>query len=309
MNKTASSFFIGDTPKGASVAALPDRAGGARAFASILNHVALTNESLEQATARLIRLAELAYNTRRFDDLKPIADALLSIPFAAAQKAGKYYQAVLVMRAGQLNAAASMLAPISAPRALLTLGAIHRAKGDSQEAARYNVEAMHAGMGRDLFTFACASAQLATIRAIEGDHAGSLYAFESLAPIMRAIAKAHPHVIASWHNSRAIELAELGRITEAQQAVSVALASSIAHAYPEFQETAAELRQVQPERIAVVVTPQEETATPEAAPVIITTHSEPPRRHRFTYSIHAHTLLNPRASPRAPPSLFRLLRL
>ena len=197
------------------------------------------------------------------------------------------------------------LATVNAPRALLTLGTIEECRGNFAEAIRYHLEAMRAGRNADMLSFTCAAAQFATIQAIEGDHAGSLHAFQSIAPFVRAVAKAHPHVYASWHNSLAVELAELGRTNEARAAVAVALASPIADRYPEFAATAAELRQVEPARVAIaVVTPQQEEAeTTEAAPPLAIVSSEP-RRHRFTLQPNAHTLLNPRASPRAPPSLF-----
>jgi tetratricopeptide (TPR) repeat protein len=304
-------FIVGKSPRGSVVSALPDKAGGRELSERILTALATANDSLERATAKLIRLAELAYGARRFDELKAIRDALQAIPFAPAQRAGNYYQAVLMMRAGELDRAASILAPISAPRALLTLGAIEEYRGNIAEAARLHFEAMRAGRNVDPFTFAGAAIKLATAQAIEGDHAGSLDAIQSLAPFIRAIATRHPAMHALWHNALAVELAEVGRRAEARAAVEVALASPIAHAYPEFQETAAEIRQAEAARVAVVVVapPQEDGETTEARETLPIGSRGSPRRHHFTIQPNAHTLLNPRASPRAPPSLFGLLRL
>lgn len=64
-----SNFFIGETPRGSS-AALPDKTGGSELSRRILKAIATANETLEWATARLIRIAELAYGERRFDELK-----------------------------------------------------------------------------------------------------------------------------------------------------------------------------------------------------------------------------------------------
>ena len=147
--------------------------------------------------------------------------------------------------------------------------------------------------------------ELAIIRSVEGDHAGSLQAFRSLWPVVRVAARQHPQLFAAYHNALAVELSELGHRDEARAAISVALASPIAHAYPEFQATAAEIAQAQPQRIAVVVIelPQEEGETITAS-ALVTATSEPPRRFSPISLSIARTLLNPRAPTRAPPSLF-----
>ena len=299
-------FFIGKSPRGSSTALPESRTGGRELSERILTTIATANETLERTAAKLIRLAELAYGVRDYDRLKAITDALLSVPFAAAQRAGTYYQAVTLKRAGELGKAADLLAALHAPRALLTLGTIEESRGNFAEATRYHVEAMRASRSRDAFTFAGAAMQLATLQAIEGDHAGSLHAFQSIGPLVRAVAITSPYLYPAWCNALAVELAEVGRGNEARAVIAVALASPIAERYPEIAETAREIAQAQPTRVAVVVVePQQEDAeTTEAAPVTINVHSEPPRRHRFTYSTRARTLLNPRASPRAPPSVF-----
>src|SRR4051794_31892607 len=85
MNKTTNGFFIGDTPKG-SVIALPEKAGG-ELSRGILQRIAIANETFEQATARLIRLADLAYGARDYDGLQELSGALAAIPFTVAQRA------------------------------------------------------------------------------------------------------------------------------------------------------------------------------------------------------------------------------
>jgi tetratricopeptide (TPR) repeat protein len=286
MKQTANSFFIGDTPKG-SVSALP-RAGGRGLSASILHRIAAANESLEHATARLIRLADLAYGARDFEALRELSEALAALPFAAAQRAATYFRAVTLKRAGHLDSAASLLATVNAPRALLTLGTVEECRGNYAEAARLHVEAMRAGRNLDPFTVAGAAIQLATIRGIEGDHAGSLYAFQNIGPLVWAVARHHPSLWPILQNSIAVELAELGRSAEARAAIAVALASPIAQAYPEFEATAAEIRQAQPQRIAVVVVePQQDDEPTAPAPSLVIDTSEPPRLHRFIIQPYA----------------------
>jgi tetratricopeptide (TPR) repeat protein len=304
---TNSLFIIGETPKG-SVSALPDKAGGLRAFAEILTHVASAQESFEQVTRRLIRLCEIAYGQRDYKRLREITEALQSIPFTPAQNAARYYQAVLLKRQGELDRAASLLGDLSAPRALLTLGTIEEYRGDFDSAARLHVEAMKASRGVDAFTYAGAAMQLATIKAVSGDHAGSLHSFQSIGPLVRLAAASQPYLWPLYCNAVAVELSELGRVEEARRASAVAVASPIAEAYPEWQETKREIEQAQPARLVVAV-PQRE----ESEPASLSENGSEPRRitadcpqSPFTNSPTTRAPLQ-NHQPRAPPSLFGLL--
>jgi tetratricopeptide (TPR) repeat protein len=247
--------------------ALPIARAGELSTGAILHRIAAANESFEQATRRLLQLADLAYGQRDYEAMRELSEALAAIPFAPAQRAASYYQAVLLKRAGLFDAAALMLAPISAPRALLTLGTIEENRGNWTEAARLHVEAMSAGRDVDPFTVAGAQMQLATIRSIEGDHAGALHAFQSMWPLLRIAARSHPYLFPLWHNAVAVELGALGRADEARAAVAIALASPVADSYPEWQETAAELRE--PERVAVVVVEPQRTGKRQEAIFIV----------------------------------------
>jgi len=123
-------FFIGNSPKGISTALPDNKAGGRELSARILTAIAAANESLEQATGKLIRLAEIAVSQRDYPALAELASALQAIPFAPGQRAGKYYQAVTLRRAGQVDTAAAMLSAIPSPRALNSLGTIEQVKGN-----------------------------------------------------------------------------------------------------------------------------------------------------------------------------------
>ena len=306
MNNTHTSFFIRDCSSKEVVAALPERAGPRRlSTRSILTAIGRANESLERATARLIRSAELAYGARDDEALKAITGALLSVPFAAAHRAGSYYRAVLLTRAGQLDSTAELLATINAPRALLTLGTVEEYRGNFDEAARLHVEAMRAGRGVDLFTVAGAGMQLAAIKGIAGDSQAAASELRALFPLVCQAARLHPHLWFQYHNEIAVELAATGETEAARRAADIAVASPIAEAYPEWHETAAELRE--PERaLVVVVEPKWEAKRQEAkgesllvthhssragsAPVAVTHHS----------SFRIHQARAP-GQPRAPP--------
>jgi tetratricopeptide (TPR) repeat protein len=312
MNKTTNSFLIvGQCSKGVNTA-LPEKAGGRELSAGILHVIANRQESFAAATRRLIHLADLAYGARNYDALAEISETLQAIPYAPAQRAATYYQAILIKRQGKLERAADLLSKISAPRALLTLGTIEECRGNWTEAARLHVEALRAGRDVDPFAVAGAAIQLATIRAIEGDHAGALDGFQAIAPLIRAAAPSQPSLYPIWHNAVAVELAELGRLDEARAASQVATRSPFADCYPEFEQTADELRESEPARIVVtIVEPQREEKRQEAKgnQRLITyyssliTHQWSVASGQWSVFITAiiRTRAASRARPRAPP--------
>jgi len=254
---------------------------------TILLNVLNAAKNIEEQTGVLIRLAELAYGARDYVALNELSRMLLAIPFRPAQKAATYYQAVLFKRAGQLDQAAEMLVDLHHPRAVLTLATIYESKGKWTEAVRLHVEMMRRAKDVDVFAFVCAALQLATFKAVDGDHARSLVEFQSLGPIVRTVAKSQPYLYPLWCNALAVEFTELGRVEEARAASAVATASPFVHAYPEWQETAAEITEQQVSRSIVSVTlPQDETDAAEQRPPLAIQHR----------------LSSPRRLPLAPPS-------
>jgi hypothetical protein len=254
---------------------------------AILLNVFRAAKDIEAQSRTLIRLAEIAYGARDYAALNEIRKALLAIPCKPAQNAATYYHAVLFKRAGQLDQAAALLADLHQPRALLTLATLYESKGEWAEAMRLHVEVMRRAKDADVFAFVCSAMQLAMVRAIDGDHANALKGFQSLSMIVRAIANNQPYVYPAWCNAMAVELAATGRIEEARAASAVAMVSPIARAYPEWQETAAEIAEPQSSRaIVTVALPQAETDTP------------PPRLPLLIQ----HRLASPRRLPLAPPS-------
>jgi hypothetical protein len=300
MNNTQTSFFIRDCSKGL-IDALPVSRAGERSL--VIYHIIGTiKESFEQATRRLLRLAELAHGQRDYVALQELSSALATVPFAPAQRAARYYQAILAKRAGHLDAAQAMLESISAPRAVQTLATIHEAKGEFDDAARLHIEAMRAAQSVDPLTIINASIQLSAIKSIAGDHHAALLDLKNISPLVRAFARLHPHLWFQLHNELAVELAATRQTVEARAAVAVAVAAPIVQAYPEWQATAAELAKQDTARIVVAVVQAEQGS--DAAPVqitlVFTTH-----RATLPYSLFTDSpttrALNPRASPRAPP--------
>jgi hypothetical protein len=77
------------------------------------------------------------------------------------------------------------------------------------------------------------------VRANEGDHKQAVKEFERTFPLIKSI---KPVSYYQYLNSFAVELAEVGRLEEASNICDVLLASPYVFAYPEWRETAEEIR-------------------------------------------------------------------
>jgi hypothetical protein len=81
---------------------------------------------------------------------------------------------------------------------------------------------------------------IAVLKAKEGYHKHALKDLESIYPLARY---APPHIYFDYLNSLAVELGEAGRKYEARNIIKHVLASPYAFAYPEWRETAEDLRE------------------------------------------------------------------
>jgi hypothetical protein len=81
---------------------------------------------------------------------------------------------------------------------------------------------------------------IAVVKAKEGYYKQALEDLERLIPMLRY---AKPHVYFDILNSYAVELGVVGRIEEAKNVCNIVLASPYAFAYPEWHETAKELKE------------------------------------------------------------------
>jgi hypothetical protein len=116
---------------------------------------------------------------------------------------------------------------------------------------------------------------MAILKAREGFHGSSIKDLESCLPFARY---ADPLSYYDYLNSYAVELSEAGRKDEARNVSRIVLASPLAFAYPEWQETAQELKE--PNRAFISV------PSIESDPVEI----EP---HENVVSIQAHKAVEP----------------
>ena len=78
---------------------------------------------------------------------------------------------------------------------------------------------------------------VAATKGMDGDHRGAVADLESLLPAVRAVSTYRPQFLYDYANSLAVELCEVGRLAEAENACRIVLASPFASAYPECRET------------------------------------------------------------------------
>jgi len=190
---------------------------------------------------------------REFESLGRVAKMIQS-------PIGRYYEA-LASKAGGGNPEFNIagLPDKDKARVLISIAQGFRARGDVGYAARIALESHRLAIRHgDRFTLGNAQRELAVSLSVVGDHRQALRLLESAAPSALDLnpydvaAAAH---FADYHNSIAVELFELGRTREARRAVSVALASPFAHAYPEWRETSQAIERLegQPSRKLVTV--------------------------------------------------------
>ncbi|HVG17515.1 MAG TPA: hypothetical protein VNI02_00570 [Blastocatellia bacterium] len=196
---------------------------------------------------RLIRLGEQAHAFRQFDRVREIGQLLSNIPIKDYQAIGHYFEAVAAnsMGNGDQEKARKLFEIVAntAPdeykgKAIMSLAAIAAHKRDYVSELYFFQESLKAG--EDLYTILKAHKGIAVIQAREGYHKQSLKYLETFLPLIRY---AEPHVYFDYLNSYAVELGEANRKNEARNVIKHVVASPFDFAYPEWQETARDLKE------------------------------------------------------------------
>jgi len=223
-------------------------------------------ENYHQLAGRLIKLAEHAHACRQFDRAREYGLILTNIPIRNYQAIGTYFLAVATHRraSGDRQAARQLFeqAVDAAPdaykiKATLSLGALAFHDRDFDTALYHYRETVSAGLSAASLH---AIKAVSVIRAIEGDHQRAVSDLEAILPLVRY---APPHICMDMLNSYAVELGEVGRKDEARNIMRVVLASPFARVYPEWRETAEDLRPSRRSMVTVGVVPYNVLAMPE----------------------------------------------
>ena len=207
-----------------------------------------TKESLTRLGQRLTNLAQYAYASRQMDIVEQVSQVLMNLPLGREiRNIARYYQAFCIKRRGHFSEAHRLFervadedSPRYRTRAIIALGSIAFDSGKFQSALSLYVEGNRAMMrSREFDPLAAFYAwhMLAVLKSIDGDHSGALADLERMLPLVRVVGSSYPSLYCNYLNSLAIEIAEAGRVEEAQNVCRIMLASPYASAYPEMRET------------------------------------------------------------------------
>ena len=127
--------------------------------------------------------------------------------------------------------------PMYRAKAIHSLAAVSAHRKDFDSELYYFVEALKASC--DIATSLKVLRGIAVHKAREGYHNQALKDLERMLPFMKY---APPHIYFDYLNSLAVELGEVGRKYEARNVIKHVLESPFIIAYPEWQETAEELK-------------------------------------------------------------------
>lgn len=217
---------------------------------------------------RLAIIARHAYLAKKMDAVEQASQLMLALPIAdQLEGIAKYYQALCTWRRGDISNARRSLEGVaegSTPqyraRALQIIGLTHHDRCELDAALGFYIAAGKASLNCDFLTHVESHRMMAVIRSCHGDHSQALEHLEKLFPSVRAAAKVFPVLYYDYLNSLAVELGEVGRLEEANAALSVSLASPFALAYPEWSETrdeiAAKRRAASPSVVAIHRVPE-----------------------------------------------------
>ena len=197
---------------------------------------------------RLIQLGEQAHAFRQFDKAKEIGQTLSNLPLKNYQAIGNYFLGVAANNNGngdqtQARILFELVADIAPEKykakAILSLAAVSANTGDYESELYYFYESLKVARNIDIYTILKAQKGIAVIQAREGSHWHSLKYLETFLPLIKY---AEPQVYFDYLNSYAVELGEANRKHEARNVSRIILASPLIHAYPEWQETARDLK-------------------------------------------------------------------
>jgi hypothetical protein len=190
----------------------------------------------------LIQLADNAAALHRVELLQETSHALSRL---GADEASLFYHALAdgrsqsnVMRSrGILQELSDHASPMWRAKAMLALGTNEFEIGDHRAAETLYRESMKVCPG-DSLTRLHVAEMTAQILSFEGNHKGAL---KILSDTLWLAQKGSPHYY-NHLNSLAVELQATGRAIAAQNVIRAALASPYAPFYPEWSETAKEIR-------------------------------------------------------------------
>lgn len=210
-------------------------------YAGLYQHLLKGLCSFQQLSSLVLEEIKTASAFRQLEKVQELAIILLNTPIEEYQLIGKYYYAWChyhkdTSQAGVLENVAEQSQTYKA-QALLTRAAIEGYQGNTGSELYFYAEALKSRPA--LSEYLRASIGIAVVKSKEGFHDSALKELESCMPLIRY---AEPVLYFDYLNSYAVELCEVGRKYEARNIIQPVIASPFAYAYPEWRETADELK-------------------------------------------------------------------
>jgi tetratricopeptide (TPR) repeat protein len=201
--------------------------------------------SHEQLGNRLVKLAEQAHAFRQFDKVAEIGQTLSNFSIGQYRAIGHYFLAVGLNSKGEgdqdrartlFESAVDCAPDIYKRKAILSLAAVSFNKREFDSALYFYRETIKTGLNLSALQ---AVAGISLLKSMEGRHGSALKDLENLYPLFRY---APPGIHFDYLNSLAFELGEVGRKQEGRDIIRHVLASPFAFAYPEWKQTAKDLK-------------------------------------------------------------------
>jgi tetratricopeptide (TPR) repeat protein len=217
---------------------------------------------------KLVQVAEYERAFRHYDRVDEIAQILTNLPLTEHQLIGQYYLGLCEFSKGIYAVDVfEDIAEKSSTKyrflAMHSLASIERRRGDYDTELAWLLESLKITPSIQAFR------GIAILKAIEGNHKAAVNDFERCLPLIRY---AGPLPYYDFLNSYAVELGEVGRKDEARNVMRVVLASPFALAYPEWQQTAADLQSASRSMVQVAglrVSPDNVLSLPRASERVV----------------------------------------
>ena len=214
----------------------------------------LRQQHVEQAGAYLASLAEMAYKFRKWSTLGEAISILSHLPSDRYSALADFYRAHYLRAVGEAynDESEQILTGFmdNAPdnfraRSVLSLATFHYTRQDypsAMELYRETIEQAHS-VG-DFDTFDAATKMIGNVYSVQGDPKRALEVYSTVYPSLSLRAKyslpAHIALL-DLLNSYALDLAEVGRLSEAHNLARRVAASPFANVYREFGDTLREI--------------------------------------------------------------------
>ena len=206
--------------------------------------------SYETLGNRIVKQIKAAHGFRQVEQVRELARILINIPIKEYQLIAQYYLAWCKCRSFQYDA--DVLETIAGQirtyktQVLLSRGTFEAYQSRPEPALYFYAKALKAS--NTISDYVGSSLAIAVVKSIEGFHKSALIDLEKLVSLIR---HTEPRLYYDFLNSYAVELNEAGRKDEARNIVRHVLASPFIHAYPEWRETARDLKQSNRSLVAI----------------------------------------------------------